>query len=124
MFTFFKANVASLITSLCDYLVTIIAVQVFSFNVVIAGATGTVFGGIVNFLMGRNWTFKARQARASSQAKRYLLVWLGNLLLNATGMYVFTKMGVNYIITKVATSLFVGVAFNYPFQKSYVFKIT
>lgn len=124
MFTFFKANVASLIASLCDYLVTIIAVQFFSFNVVVAGVTGTISGGVINFLIGRNWAFKARQAKASSQAKRYLLVWLGNLLLNATGMYVFTKMGVNYIITKVATSLFVGVAYNYPFQKSYVFKVT
>lgn len=50
MFTFFKDNVASLIASLCDYLVTIIAVQVFSFIVVIAGVTGTACGGIVNFL--------------------------------------------------------------------------
>jgi putative flippase GtrA len=122
MFTFFKANIASLVASAFDYGITIIAVQFFSINVVIAGIIGTCCGAITHFIIGRHWVFLAQQSKFSGQAKKYLLVWSGNLLLNATGMYVFTKIGVNYIITKVGTSILVGVAYNYPLQKGYVFK--
>lgn len=122
MFTFLKANLASLVASGFDYLVTIIAVQFFSVNVVVAGAAGTVCGGIIHFVMGRHWVFVARDSKISDQAKKYFLVWLGNLALNATGMYVFTKLGVNYIVTKVMVSLLVAVGYNYPFQRGYVFK--
>ena len=122
MFTFFKANVASLVASAFDYGVTIMAVQIFSVNVVIAGIIGTVCGAFIHFIMGRHWVFVAYQSKSSGQAKKYLLIWLGNLVLNATGMYVFTEMGVNYIITKVGTSILVGWTYNYPLQKGYVFK--
>lgn len=122
MFTFFKANVASLVASAFDYGVTIMAVQIFSVNVVIAGIIGTVCGAIIHFIMGRHWVFVAYQSKSSGQLKKYLLIWLGNLVLNATGMYVFTEMGVNYIITKVGTSILVGWTYNYPLQKGYVFK--
>ena len=122
MFTFFKANVASLVASAFDYGVTIMAVQIFSVNVVIAGIIGTVCGAFIHFIMGRHWVFVAYQSKSSGQLKKYLLIWLGNLVLNATGMYVFTEMGVNYIITKVGTSILVGWTYNYPLQKGYVFK--
>ncbi|HEY5464366.1 MAG TPA: GtrA family protein [Hanamia sp.] len=122
MFTVLKANVASLVASAFDYGVTIIAVQFFSVNVVIAGIIGTVCGAIIHFIIGKHWVFVAHQLKSSGQAKKYFLIWLGNLALNATGMYVFTKMGVNYIVTKVGTSILVGWAYNYPLQKGYVFK--
>lgn len=122
MFTFFKANISSLAASITDYIVTIIAVHFFSMNVVVASGTGTMVGGLVNFIIGRHWAFNANGVRAASQAKKYLLVWLGNLLLNAFGMYFLTKVGVNYLVTKVGTSLLVGVLYNYPFQKEYVFR--
>jgi hypothetical protein len=122
MFTFLRANIASLLASGCDYLITIIAVEFFSVNVVVAGVLGTIGGGIIHFIMGRHWVFRAGEVKVTMQAKKYLLIWIGNLLLNATGMYVFTKIGVNYIVTKVGTSLLVGWAYNYPLQRGYVFK--
>ncbi|MEO5651108.1 MAG: GtrA family protein [Ginsengibacter sp.] len=122
MFTFLKANMASLIASFCDYVITIIAVQAFSMNVVLASLAGNVFGGIINFMLGRHWVFSARSANGFSQAKKYFLVWIGNLLLNASGMYLFTKIGLYYIVTKIVTSLAVAVGYNYPLQKWYVFK--
>ncbi|MEO6188891.1 MAG: GtrA family protein [Ginsengibacter sp.] len=122
MLTFFKANISSLAASITDYAVTFVAVHFFSMNVVVAGAMGTTTGGLVNFLMGRHWAFNANNMNAVGQVKKYLLVWVGNLLLNASGMYFFTKIGVNYFVTKVLTSLFVGLCYNYPIQKEYVFK--
>lgn len=122
MFTFFKANISSLIASVSDYLITITSVQIFSTNPVIGGIIGTTCGGLINFLIGRHWVFVSRSANGYMQGLKYLLVWCGNLVLNATGMYLFTKLGLNYIITKVVTSVMVALAYNYPLQKHYVFK--
>jgi len=123
MVTFFKANLASVIASACDYLVTIMAVQLLGMDVVVAGITGTITGGIINFWIGRQWVFSAVESKAHRQAVRYGIVWLGNLLLNATGMYVFTKLaGLYYMTAKIITSLVVAIFYNYPLQKRYVFK--
>ena len=123
MVTFFKANLASVIASACDYLVTIMAVQLLGMDVVVAGITGTISGGIINFWIGRQWVFSAVESKAHRQAVRYGIVWLGNLLLNATGMYVFTKLaGLYYMTAKIITSLVVAIFYNYPLQKRYVFK--
>jgi putative flippase GtrA len=122
MKVFLKANVASLIASLIDYLITIMLVQLFHADVVWAGVTGTVCGGVINFMIGRVWVFKATEVQARKQAWRYLLVWLGNLILNAGGLYLLTKqLGVHYILAKVVTSLTVALGWNYPLQKRFVF---
>lgn len=122
MTIFLKANVASLIASLCDYFITIMLVQLFHADVVWAGVTGTVGGGIINFMIGRHWVFRAGDQGAGKQALRYLLVWAGNLALNATGMYLLTKQaGIHYILAKVVTSLLVAVGWNYTLQRKYVF---
>ena len=123
MKTFFKANVASLTASFCDYLVTIIFREVLLVEVVRASMVGTIFGGIINFLIGRNWVFKSTDASSYHQAKKYFLVWSGNLVLNALGVYLLTgPCQVNYIIAKLVTSITIAVAYNYPIQKKYVFK--
>ena len=122
MFTFFKANAASLISSSFDYLVTIIAVQFFGMNVVLGSVAGNVFGGIINFSLGRRWVFSAKGASRKHQAEKYILVWLGNILLNTFGMYILTKTAINYLIVKTGVSLLVSVGYNYPLQKRFVFK--
>lgn len=121
MFIFLKANIASIIASLGDYLITILAVHFFNTHAIVGGVIGTVCGGIINFLIGRHWVFVAGSGNGYSQGFKYFLVWSGNLALNAAGMYLFIKAGTNFIIAKVATSLLVAVAYNYPLQKHYVF---
>ena len=123
MKTFLKANAASLSASFCDYLVTIILREMFNVAVVPASIAGTVFGGVVNFLIGRHWVFKSARSSSFLQARRYFITWTGNLILNALGVYLLTDFGgVHYIIAKLATSITVAVAYNYPIQKNYVFK--
>ena len=124
MNTFFKANNASFTASLCDYLITIIVRENLKVDVVIAGIIGTTFGGIIYFLIGRHWVFNSTNVSSAAQAKRYLLTWTGNLMLNAFGIYVLTKLlGLHYIIAKISTSIIVAITYNYPVQKKYVFKI-
>ena len=122
MFTFFKANAASLISSFFDYLITIIAVQFFEMNVVLASVAGNIFGGIVNFSLGRRWVFSAQGSSRRLQAGKYILVWLGNIMLNTFGMYILTKTALNYLVVKTGVSLLVAVGYNYPLQKKFVFK--
>jgi putative flippase GtrA len=64
--TFLKANAASLVASLSDFMMTMLLVQLCKVNVVMAAATGTVTGGIVNFLIGRHWVFRADKRRTQN----------------------------------------------------------
>ena len=123
MFTFLKSNIASISASLADYFVTIIAVQVCGFPIVLAGITGTVSGGAINFHMGRLWVFQKNQSARREQVKRYFVVWFGNLMLNTTGLYVLKSHVVHYIIARLIISILVSVFYNYPLQKNYVFQI-
>ena len=122
MITFLKANLASLVASLSDFLMTVLLVQWCQTNVVMAAAAGTVTGGIVNFLIGRHWVFHAGDERAFKQLGKYALIWSGNLLLNTGGVYVLTSQaGLHYTVSKVVTSLLVAFGYNYPLQKNFVF---
>lgn len=123
MITFLKANISSSIASFFDYLITIFLVHFFRIDVVIASTTGTVCGGIINFLIGRNWVFESKKRKVQKQAVRYGIVWAGNLLLNTGGMYILTKLlMVHFVVAKLFVSLIVGFVYNYTLQKKYVFK--
>ncbi|MDB5249883.1 MAG: GtrA family protein [Segetibacter sp.] len=123
MLTFLKANISSSIASLIDYLVTIFLVTFFQVDVVIASTTGTICGGVLNFLIGRNWVFQSKKRKVHQQAVRYGIVWVGNLFLNTGGMYLLTKvLKVHFIPAKISVSLLVGFGYNYTLQKRYVFK--
>lgn len=123
MLTFLKAQAAALIATAVDFLVTIFLREGLGIWYLIAGVTGTIFGGVVNFLLGRNWAFAATDKSARGQVFKYLVVWLGNLALNAGGLYLFTSIaGIEYKISKVMVSLIVGIGYNYVFQRFFVFK--
>jgi len=123
MITFLKANISSSIASFLDYLVTIFLVHFFRVDVVIASATGTMCGGIINFLVGRNWVFESKKRKVQQQAIKYGVVWVGNFLLNTSGMYLLTKfLKVHFVISKLFVSLMIGFGYNYTLQKKYVFK--
>ena len=120
---FLKANVATLLASFFDYLTTIALKEKLHWDAVAASITGTVAGGIINFLICRHWAFATAGSSAWRQSKRYFFTWAGNLLLNAAGVYLlihFARM--NYLLAKIITSITVAIAYNYPMQKKYVFK--
>jgi putative flippase GtrA len=123
MKTFLKANTASLTASFCDYLLTILFKQLLHVDAVLSSIAGTVFGGIINFYICRKWVFKSQQVPVTMQWKRYFIIWLGNLLMNISGVYLLIHhAGMHYILAKLLTSVTVGFGYNYPLQKGYVFK--
>ena len=124
MSTFVKVQAASILGSVADYLVTIFLVEVFHSWYVLANLTGNICGGTLQFILCRNWAFKAEKGKIQNQVARFILVFIGNLVLSAAGVYIFTNyFGINYIISKTITSILLGVSYNYILQKKYVFAI-
>ncbi|RNI25712.1 GtrA family protein [Rufibacter latericius] len=123
MLTFLKAQTASVGATVVDFLVTVLAVELLGSWYVLATVLGTASGGITHFALGREWVFNAEDSSLVAQAFRYFIIWSGSLFLNAAGVYLITHhTGVSYIISKVITSLVVGVGYNYQMQKKFVFK--
>lgn len=123
MLKLIKAQVASLTGTAIDFLTTIVSVELFNLWYVTANIAGNVLGGITNFALGRNWVFQARGEKVHLQAFKYILVWIGNIALNTSGVYVVTHhMSLSYIYSKVIVSIVVGIGWNYFLQKYFVFK--
>ncbi|MES2003942.1 MAG: GtrA family protein [Bacteroidota bacterium] len=122
MATFIKAQAASLTATLVDFGVTFLLKMFFQWTMP-ASILGTVSGGIVNFTMNRVWVFEARDSKIHFHAIKYVLVWIGNLLLVTGGVFVLTRYaGWEVVKAKIIVSVFVGVFYNYVLQKKFVFK--
>ena len=118
-----KAQAASLAGTAVDFLVTIGCVEGLHSWYLLATVLGNTAGGITNFYLGRHLVFKASQQNAQGQGVRYFFVWLGSMLLNASGVYLFTQgLHANYLYSKILVSLLVGIGFNYFLQLHFVFK--
>lgn len=123
MLTFLKAQASSMISTGVDFLVTYVLKSILGTWFFSASIIGTICGGVVNFLLGRNWVFSSRENKASQQLFKYVVVWLGSFLLNASGIYLFTEIiKFEEWISKIMVSLIVGIGYNYVLQKFFVFK--
>nr|WP_262906097.1 GtrA family protein [Hymenobacter terricola] len=118
-----RVQAASAAGTAVDFLVTIACVEVLHSWYVLATVLGNVAGGLTNFYLNRHLVFRATQQRAPVQGARYLVVWLGGMLLNATGIYLVTHfLHANYLLSKTLVSLLVGLGFTYSLQVHFVFK--
>lgn len=123
MATFIKAQAASLAATCFDFLTTIVLVNAFSWWYLAGSVTATIAGGLLNFMIGRLWAFNAGEGKIEWQFIKYVLVWTGNLLLNAAGVFMITQyIGLSYVISKVITAVVVGIGYNYVLQKKFVFR--
>lgn len=123
MVTFVKAQAASLAATIVDFSVFIILTEWLNCWYLAASITGTISGGITNFLLSRVWVFDATQGKVPKQAFKYILVWAGNLLLVSGGVFVVTEYAqLTPLASKIIVSLIVGFTYNYMLQKKFVFK--
>ena len=123
MKTFLKVNTAAIIATIIDFGFTFFLKQIVQIDAVLASIFGTILGGLINFLIGRVWVFNTPEIPFIQQGRRYFITWIGNLLLNASGVYILIKIiGVQYLFAKMATAITVAIGYNYPLQKKYVFK--
>ncbi len=130
MITFTKAQLASLLATGVDFLVTFVLLRwagippvAASVRVTLYGVTGTLCGGVTHFMVSRHWVFYAGEQRWAGQVNRYVLVWIGNLALNASGLYLLTRYtSIQPMLAKVLTATSVAVLYNYILQKRFVFR--
>jgi putative flippase GtrA len=122
MFTFIKVQAASILGSMADYLITILFVEVFHCWYLPANLAGNICGGILQFILCRSWAFGIKGQLSNYQVIKFILVFIGNLLLSAAGIYYFTHdLKINYVISKTITSILLGLTYNYIMQKKFVF---
>jgi putative flippase GtrA len=123
-FTFKKAQIASVLATAVDFLVTRLVVQIAGLGFVVpASAIGTILGGVTHFLVSRTWVFRAGEGRWTVHLGRYLLVWTGNLILSTSVLYLLTHYtSINYLVAKIGIAIGLAVFYNYVLQKRYVFK--
>jgi len=123
MATFIKAQAASLTATAVDFAVTVILKEWVHCWYLLASILGTLSGGMVNFTMNRRWVFGARDKKIHFQVIKYLLVWVGNLVLVSSGVFILTNYGgISYLVSKITVSVMVGIFYNYTLQKRFVFK--
>lgn len=124
MITFLKAQASSLMASAVDFSITALTVSFFGWWYVAGSVTGTVSGGVVNFYINRNWVFDAGFKKIGPQIIKYILVWIGNLILVTLFVYILTHyFHLNYLLSKVAVSIVMGFSYNYYMQKQIIFPI-
>lgn len=122
--SFLRYNVSACTASICDFLMLIFFTEIIGIYYVIATFIGAVTGASVAFILGRNWTFFSKEGRVSSQGFRFFLVVSGSILINTIGVYFFTDVLLvpHYTISKVMVAVLVGIFYNFPMQRYFVFR--
>ena len=122
MLTFIKVQAASILGSLADFFITIVLTEYLHCWYITGNMAGNITGAIIQFILCRNWAFNATNDKATPQLVKFVLVWVGNILLSAGGVYLLTNyLGLHYIVSKLIISASLGLTYNYFLQKKFVF---
>jgi putative flippase GtrA len=125
---FGKHQIASVVTTAIDFCVMIVLVSVVGTNAELGTACGAGTGAVVNFTLGRHFTFqatdKATNGTAHGQFVRYVLVSAASLGLNTLGVHLFMRAIAPgyYVIARVITATLVSFLWNFPMHRYFVFR--
>ena len=134
---FMRAQFSSQIASISDFIITILLVKLFGIYYVYATFLGSVCGGIVNCVVNYKWTFKSRECKKRYVFFKYVLVWIGSIVLNTYGTYFLTEtiskspwvreilkhyIDDVFVFSKIVVSLLVGFLWNYNLHRIFVYK--
>jgi putative flippase GtrA len=120
--TFSRAQVASLAATVIDFGALTLWVEVFHQFYAYGVAIGALMGAVTNFLINRYWSFEAGASPIVRQAGRYAMVSAGSLILNTVGVYLITeRFGVYYMSSKLAIAFAIGIFYNYPLHRYFVY---
>jgi putative flippase GtrA len=118
-----RHQIASLVATAVDFGTMTVAVELGHVPPALATLFGATLGGLVNFQLGRHFTFLAGKDRAAPQAARYALVSGASAGWNALGELVaHDVLGANYLAARLVVALLVSVLWNYPMQHRFVFR--
>jgi len=125
--TFVKAQVTAFIGGVTDYFIMVFVTEVFHVHYTISIAIGGVIGAIVNFGLNKSWTFRTKGNPYKNsiyvQFLKFAVIVINSIFLKSSGTYLLTTyMALDYKISRIFIDLFVSLAFNYTFQRFWVFK--
>jgi putative flippase GtrA len=117
-----RHQTGAFVASMIDFLAMISWVELRLGSSVSGAAVGAASGALTNFILARRWIFQARNRSAGGQALRYALVSVGSLGLNSLGQYLALRLiGLPYVLCRVIVALLVGVCWNFPLHRRFVF---
>ncbi len=117
-----RSQVASLTATFVDFGSMVFLTEVGNVWYVAATATGAFIGAVVNFLLGRHWTFTADHEALRGQVFRYAAVSAASLALNTGGVYALTDyLHLHYALSRAIVAMSVGLLFNFPLHRRFVF---
>jgi len=118
-----RHQLGAAIATAIDFAVMIFCVSALGSAPELGTIAGASCGAVANFLLGRRWVFRPAPDSAAFQAARYALVATGSLLLNAAGEHLLAVvLGLQYVAARILVSVVVSVGWNYPLQRSFVFR--
>lgn len=115
-------QLSSLAATGVDYCIMILCVSVFGLSPVIGTIVGALCGAVTSFTLGRRWVFDAQKGDIRGQALRYAAVSALSLCGNAGGEWLLVRLGLQYIVARVVASTVVGIAWNFPMHRHFVFR--
>jgi putative flippase GtrA len=112
-----------LAATVVDFGTLFLATELLHVWYVLSTGLGALLGAVTNFALNRFWSFEVSHLHWGPQVRRYAVVSAGSLGLNMLGVYGFTEgFGLKYGLSKVITAFLVGLLFNFPLHRGYVFK--
>jgi putative flippase GtrA len=115
-------QLSSLVATGVDYVVMIVCVSALGLTPVWGTVFGALVGAVTSFTLGRRWVFQAQKGELFGQALRYAMVSAVSLGCNAVGEWLLVRVGLQYIVARVLASTVVGLGWNFPMQRHFVFR--
>jgi len=123
LISFVRAQITAMLATTVDFGVMIGLKELLGMWYLLAVTIGTMAGGIIGFLLGRNWAFISKETKPIHQVQKYFIVMAGSFVLNVGGVYLLVEnTHLQYIISKIIVAIIVGIGFNFLLQRYYVFK--
>ena len=121
---FGKHQLASVVTTAIDFMVMIVVVSVIGANAETGTACGAGTGAVVNFAIGRHYTFRATTGAAHHQFLRYVIVSVCSLGLNTLGVHLMIKVipPQFYVFARAVVATLVSFLWNFPMHRYFVFR--
>ncbi|KKR21041.1 MAG: hypothetical protein UT48_C0015G0002 [Parcubacteria group bacterium GW2011_GWE2_39_37] len=120
---FFKFLVSGGTAALISFSILYVLTDIFGFWYLISSIIAFLIAVIFNFIVQKNWTFKADQARESkNQLILFLVISLINLVINSLGMFFLVeKLRLWYMLAQFFLTGAQAIV-NYFVYKGVVFK--
>jgi putative flippase GtrA len=123
LFVFSQHQISAAAATAVDFAVMIVCKSGLGLTPFKATAIGSLFGAFISFTLGRRWVFQSVAGDIRGQALRYAFVSTLSLIFNAVGEKLIVQvLGMNYIFARVVLSVVVGMIWNFPMHRYFVFR--